>query len=196
MFNVKKTLLAVFVGSSLMISGTTFSVASEISPMNVNPGSEAGTQGTGGVVNFIGEITDVSCDITPGSKSQTVDLGKWAASYFPDNKESTQTPFQIRVENCPESVSTVAVLFDGEKDAADGSLLAVTGGATGVGVKLYEEDRSSSIKIGSVSEAMNVTQSEDGGEATLTFYADYRADGQPISVGHANAVSNFVMVYN
>ncbi|MTD41275.1 fimbrial protein [Erwinia sp. CPCC 100877] len=196
MFTVKKTLLAVFTGSSLMISGTSLAVTSETSSMNVNPGVEAGTQGTGGVVNFTGEITDVSCDITTQSKSQTVDLGKWAATYFSDNKESTQTPFQISVDNCPDSVSTVAVLFDGEKDTADSSLLAVTGGATGVGVKLYEEDRGSSIKIGSISEAKNVIRGEDGGKAILTFYADYRANGQPINVGKANAVSNFVMVYN
>jgi len=203
--NIRKRILPVAL-AGLMISGsalagTTPAPTDGPSPINPNPGTSAGTQGAGGEVKFTGEITDVSCDVSTASKSQTVDLGKWAKSYFESRTETTETPFTISVKDCPESVTKVAVLFDGEKDAGDTTLLKVTqsgsaGNAAGVGIKLYEADRSTPIAIGSVSEAVNVVKAEDGGSADLNFYANYKSDGAAITVGKANSVSNFVMVYN
>lgn len=193
---IKNSLLPMIL-AGLMTSGAAFAAATDgPSPMNTNPGADAGTQGAGGEVKFTGEITDVSCEVTTASKNQSVDLGKWAKTYFDSRTETTQTPFTISVKNCPQSVSTVAVLFDGDKDSDDNTLLKTTGGATGVGIKLYEADRASSVSIGSISDAVNVTSGEEGGSADLTFYADYKSDGEAIAVGQANATSNFVMVYN
>ena len=163
--------------------------------MTTNPGSSSGTQGSGGVVHFTGEITDVSCNISTGSKDQTVDLGRWAKSYFDSQSETTLTPFKISVDGCPESVTSVAVLFDGNKDK-DPSLLklnGVAGSATGVGVKLYDRDRSASIPIGTVSTAVKPSKE---GKASLTFYAGFAANGEAINTGTANADSNFLMIYN
>lgn len=168
------------------------------SPITPNPGTSAGTQGAGGEIKFTGEISDVSCEISTASKNQSVDLGKWAKSYFVRRTETTQTPFTISVKHCPQSVATVAVLFDGDKDNGDSTLLKASGGATGVGIKLYEADRTSPVSIGSISKAVNVTSGSgnDGGSADLNFYADYKSDGATITTGQANATSNFVMIYN
>ncbi|RPE04419.1 type 1 fimbrial protein [Candidatus Pantoea deserta] len=183
--------------AGLMSSGAAFAAPTDgPSPIHTNPGADAGTQGAGGEVKFTGEITDVSCEVSTASKNQSVDLGKWAKTYFDSRTETTQTPFTISVKNCPQSVSTVAVLFDGDKDSDDNTLLKTTGGATGVGIKLYESDRASPVAIGSISNAVNVTSGNEGGSADLTFYADYKSDGEAIAVGQANATSNFVMVYN
>lgn len=65
--------------SGAAISGNTQPARST---MTVNPGASAGTQGTGGQVIFNGSITDSSCNVDSGSTGQTVDLGKWASSYF------------------------------------------------------------------------------------------------------------------
>lgn len=195
--NIRKRILPVAL-AGLMISGSALAAATDgPSPIVPNPGTAAGTQGAGGEVKFTGEITDVSCNVSTGSKSQTVDLGKWAKSYFESRSETTETPFTISVKDCPESVTKVAVLFDGDKDTGDNTLLKVAdGGATGVGIKLYEADRSTSIAIGSVSEAVNVVKATEGGSADLNFFANYKSDGAAITVGKANSVSNFVMVYN
>lgn len=183
--------------AGLMTSGAAFSAIAEgVSPVHTNPGAEAGTQGAGGEVRFTGEITDVSCEVSTASTSQSVDLGKWAKSYFDSRTETTQTPFTISVKNCPPSVATVAVLFDGDKDSGDSTLLKTTGGATGVGIKLYESDHSSPVAIGSVSKAVSVISGSEGGSADLNFFADYKSDGEAITVGQANATSSFVMVYN
>lgn len=194
---MKKSALPLIL-AGMMASGTAFAAAQDgVSPINTNPGSAAGTQGAGGEVKFTGEITDVSCDVSTASKKQTVDLGKWATSYFESSSETTPTPFTISVKDCPSSVKTVAVLFDGDKDAGDSTLLQLTaGGAAGVGVKLYESDRTNSVAIGSISKAVNIVDTEHGGSADLNFYASYKSNGTEIKTGDANAVSNFVMVYN
>ncbi|KAA5931427.1 MULTISPECIES: fimbrial protein [Pantoea] len=195
--NIRKSILPVAL-AGLMISGSALAAATDgPSPIVPNPGTSAGTQGAGGEVKFTGEITDVSCDVSTASKSQTVDLGKWAKSYFESRTETTETPFTISVKDCPSSVKTVAVLFDGDKDSGDPTLLKVAdGGATGVGIKFYEADRSTPISIGSISKAVKVVEAADGGSADLNFFADYKSDGAAITVGKANSVSNFVMVYN
>ncbi|SFO07192.1 major type 1 subunit fimbrin (pilin) [Candidatus Pantoea varia] len=195
--NIRKRILPMAL-AGLMISGSVLATPADgPSPINPNPGTSAGTQGAGGEVKFTGEITDVSCDVSTASKSQTVDLGKWAKSYFESRTETTETPFTISVKDCPSSVNTVAVLFDGDKDTGDNTLLKVTdGSATGVGIKLYEADRTTAIAIGSISKAVNVVAGTDGGSADLNFFADYKSDGNTITVGKANSVSNFVMVYN
>jgi len=195
--NIRKRILP-GVLAGLMISGSALATPTDgPSPVHPNPGTSAGTQGAGGEIKFSGEITDISCDVSTASKNQTVDLGKWAKSYFESRTETTETPFTISVKDCPSSVKTVAVLFDGDKDTGDATLLKVaSGGATGVGVKLYESDRSTPVAIGTISKAIDVVAATDGGSADLNFFADYKSDGAAITVGKANSVSNFVMVYN
>ncbi|STU63030.1 fimbrial protein [Klebsiella pneumoniae subsp. ozaenae] len=69
--------------------------------------------------------------------------------------KTTKTPFHIKVKDCPASVTTVAVLFDGARDQSDNSLLAINGGASGVAIKLYEHDRSTAVSLGK-----NVSQTD------------------------------------
>lgn len=166
--------------------------------VSTNPGSGAGTQGTGGQVKFTGSITDSSCNVDSNTTGQTVDLGKWAKSYFSGaGVESTKTAFHIKVEDCPDSVKQVAVLFDGDKDALKPSLLAVKTGATGVGVKLYEENQTKQVVLGSVSDNHAVIAgTSNNGTADLIFYADYEATGATVATGSANAVADFNMIYN
>ncbi|MFB6327504.1 fimbrial protein [Pantoea deleyi] len=207
--NIRKRILPValaglMVSASALATGT--APADGPSPINPNPGTSAGTQGAGGQVNFTGEITDVSCDVS--TTSINVDLGKWAKSYFASRTETTQTPFTISVKNCPETVKSVAVLFDGEKDKGDSTLLKLTSGegtASGVGIKLYNADRKTAIPVGTVSSAVKIAHDSlsgtgtpaAGASADLTFFANYKSDGaSEIKIGKADSVSNFVMVYN
>lgn len=80
--NIRKHILPVAL-AGLMVSGSALATPADgPSPITPNPGAAAGTQGAGGEVKFTGEITDVSCDVSTASKNQSVDLGKWAKSYF------------------------------------------------------------------------------------------------------------------
>ncbi|HGS7515462.1 TPA: fimbrial protein [Klebsiella quasipneumoniae subsp. quasipneumoniae] len=187
-------IMAILMGA--LVSGAAISATTPT--INVNPGSNAGTQGTGGQVIFNGSITDSSCNIDSASTSQTVDLGKWASTYFTSTGfETTKTPFHIKVKDCPASVTNVAVLFDGARDQSDNTLLATTGGAAGVAIKLYEDDKSTAVSLGKVSKAKNVVAGATAGTGTadLEFFADYISTGA-VTAGDANGTANFNMIYN
>lgn len=187
-------IMAILMGA--LISGAAISVTTPT--INVNPGSNAGTQGTGGQVIFNGSITDSSCNIDSASTSQTVDLGKWASTYFTSTGfETTKTPFHIKVKDCPASVTNVAVLFDGARDQSDNTLLATTGSAAGVAIKLYEDDKSTAVSLGKASKAKNVVAGATTGTGTadLEFFADYISTGA-VTAGDANGTANFNMIYN
>ena len=192
-------IMAMFVGA--LVSGSALSTPSQSasSAMTVNPGSNAGTQGTGGQVEFTGSITDSSCNVDSTSANQSVDLGKWASSYFTGTgSETTKTSFHIKVKDCPSTVTTVSVLFDGTRDSNNSDLLAINGTAKGVAIKLYEDDKSTPVELGDVSRGHSVTAGASGtttGTADLEFFADY-VSTSAVSAGSANGTANFNMVYN
>ena len=186
-------IMAILMGA--LVSGVTFQATAA---NTINPNSGTSAQGAGGQVNFYGSITDSSCNVDSGSTGQTVDLGKWASSYFTGTgSETTKTPFHIKVKDCPASVAKVAVLFDGARDQSDTTLLATNGGATGVAIKLYEDDQNTAVSLGKVSKAKNVVAGATAGTGTadLEFFADYISTGA-VTAGDANGTANFNMIYN
>ena len=188
-----------FVGALVSASALSSPSQPASSAMTVNPGSNAGTQGTGGQVEFTGSITDSSCNVDSTSANQSVDLGKWASSYFTGaGSETTKTAFHIKVKDCPSTVTTVSVLFDGTRDTHNSDLLAINGTASGVAIKLYEDDKSTPVDLGAVSRGHSVTAGASGaatGTADLEFFADY-VSTSAVSAGSANGTANFNMVYN
>jgi major type 1 subunit fimbrin (pilin) len=144
-------IMATIVG--ILVSGVVVAPSQPArSTLTVNPGASAGTQSTGGQIEFSGSITDTSCDIDSTSANQIVDLGKWASSYFTGaGSETTKTAFHIKVKDCPATVTKVSVLFDGTRDSNNSNLLAVNGGAQGVAIKLYEDDKATPINLGTES---------------------------------------------
>ncbi|CDN01682.1 TPA: fimbrial protein [Klebsiella quasipneumoniae] len=186
-------IMAILMGA--LVSGVAFQATAA---NTINPYSGTSAQGAGGQVNFNGSITDSSCNVDSSSTGQTVDLGKWTSTYFTSTGfETTKTPFHIKVTDCPASIKTVAVLFDGARDPSDNTLLATTGGAAGVAIKLYEDDKSTAVSLGSVSKAKNVVTGATAGTGTadLKFFADYISTGA-VTAGDANGTANFNMIYN
>lgn len=157
-------------------------------------------QDAGGSVEFTGEIIESSCNVISTAKNQKIPLGNWAKTYFTaTGDETTKQPFSIKVENCPTSVTSVAVLFDGKKDTTDATLLALNPGsaaapaATGVAIKLYNANGAATqIPLGQVSDAVT----PHNAEAELKFLADYEATSTTVTSGSANGTVNFLMVYN
>ncbi|UNK73902.1 fimbrial protein [Raoultella planticola] len=192
-------IMATVVG--ILVSGVVVAMPSQPahSTLTVNPGASAGTQSTGGQIEFSGSITDTSCNIDSTSANQIVDLGKWASSYFTGaGSETTKTAFHIKVKDCPATVTKVSVLFDGTRDSNHSNLLAVNGGAQGVAIKLYEDDKATPINLGTESKDQAViagTSGSNSGTADLEFFADYISTSA-VSAGSANGTANFNMVYN
>ena len=192
-------IMATIVG--ILLSGAVVAAPSQParSTLSVNPGTSAGVQSTGGQIEFSGSITDTSCDIDSTSANQIVDLGKWASSYFTGaGSETTKTAFHIKVKDCPATVTKVSVLFDGTRDSNNSNLLAVNGGAQGVAIKLYEDDKATPINLGTESKDQAViagTSGSNSGTADLEFFADYISTSA-VSAGAANGTANFNMIYN
>ena len=192
-------IMATVVG--ILVSGVVVAMPSQPahSTLTVNPGASAGTQSTGGQIEFSGSITDTSCNIDSTSANQIVDLGKGASSYFTGaGAETTKPAFHIKVKDCPATVTKVSVLFDGTRDSNNSNLLAVNGGAQGVAIKLYEDDKATPINLGTESKDQAViagTSGSNSGTADLEFFADYISTSA-VSAGSANGTANFNMVYN
>ena len=192
-------IMATVVG--ILVSGVVVAMPSQPahSTLTVNPGASAGTQSTGGQIEFSGSITDTSCNIDSTSANQIVDLGKWASSYFTGaGSETTKTAFHIKVKDCPATVTKVSVLFDGTRDSNNSNLLAVNGGAQGVAIKLYEDDKATPINLGTESKDQAViagTSGSNSGTADLEYFAEYISTSAG-SAGSANGTANFNMVYN
>ena len=176
---------------TILIGALLSGVALQATAANtINPDSGTSSEGAGG---------QVICNVDSSSNGQKVDLGKWASNYFTGTGfETTKTPFHIKVKDCPASVTTVAVLFDGARDQSDNSLLAINGGASGVAIKLYEHDRSTAVSLGKTSAKQTVTPGTSGGtgSADLEFYADYISTAATVTAGKADGTANFNMIYN
>lgn len=149
-----------------------------------------------GTINFVGEIIDSACTVSPASASQTVTLGTVSNKAFSAAGDTAAaTPFQIDLTSCPATVTSAAVKFDGATSQGDNSALTLNpdaGAATGVAIQLRNEDNSvlplftNSQSISLVEDATN----------TLNFKAAYVATAATVTAGPANGVATFSVIYN
>lgn len=151
-----------------------------------------------GTVKFTGEVLDQACAVNIGTDNTlTVDLGKVAKTAFNGvGSEASTTKFTINLKDCPASVTSARVKFDGTADAADATLLALENTADkakGVAIKLMTADKAplNLHSVNSYSYALKSTE-----ENKLDFYAAYRSTAETIEAGKANSVANFTVNYN
>ncbi|MGL5387630.1 MAG: fimbrial protein [Serratia sp. (in: enterobacteria)] len=149
-----------------------------------------------GKINFVGAITDDACTVTNNmSNPLTVTLGTVASSAFTTgNLTAAPTKFTIALTNCPSSVSSAKVKFDGTADANDNTILQLTqetGVATNVGIQLMDKSQVI-VPLFAASSAYALTT----GTNNLDFTARYLATSLPVTAGPANSTSNFTIVYN
>lgn len=156
----------------------------------------AQSQAHQGTVYVTGTITDNTCAVSPDSKNLTVPMGDVPSKAFAlAGDGSRYEPFAINLEKCGGAASGVTVHFEGPSNSKNPGLLALTGGAgyaTGVGVGIYNQDKSL-IPMGQESQKMPLTPNQ--ATATLNFYARYIADGDRVAAGIANASATFVLTY-
>lgn len=151
-----------------------------------------------GTVTFNGEILDAACTVDVGSQNQTVELGKYNKSEFTNTGDKTAaTKFNIVLKDCPATVTSAVVRFDGTPDTTDSTLLAidssVAGAATGVAINLMTADKADLPLHGSNGYSYSLTDTADN---TLDFYAQYQSTATSVTAGPANSVANFSVVYN
>ncbi|WP_407438857.1 fimbrial protein [Lelliottia sp.] len=149
-----------------------------------------------GTVKFTGEIIDSACTIDIGaSNTMTVDLGKVAKTAF-TGKDSvaSATKFILKMKDCPSTVTSASVKFDGTGYKGDDSVLALTdetGVATGVAIELSD---STQTVVPLFTPSTSVTLVEGANE--MPFYARYKQMETAVTAGPANSTAQFTVNYN
>lgn len=149
-----------------------------------------------GKINFTGSIIPNPCTVTGGTADQTVNLGTIGVTAFPvAGALAGAQSFTLKLTNCPDTITSARVSFDGTSASNDNSVLALTPAAdvaTGVGVQITDKtgavvklfDRSSEYALASGTAVNN-----------LDFVARYISTSASVTSGSANAVTNFTIVY-
>lgn len=152
-----------------------------------------------GAVNFNGEILDAACTVDVASQNQIVDLGRYNKTELNTSvgAKTAAKDFNIVLKNCPDTVSSAKVRFDGTPETTDSTLLAidstVSGAASGVAIHLMTADKDSLPLHGSNAYNYMLSSTQDN---TLKFYAQYQSTTQNVTAGPANSVASFSVVYN
>lgn len=149
-----------------------------------------------GKINFIGAITDDACTVVNDmSNPLTVTLGTVSSKAFKNQGDTAApTKFSIKLTDCPATVSSASVKFDGTADSNVNTILGLTqesGVATNVGIQLADMNNNV-IPLYTASEAFPLA----AGDNSLDFVARYYATAAQVTAGPANSTSNFTIVYN
>jgi major type 1 subunit fimbrin (pilin) len=156
------------------------------------------TNAADGTINFTGSILDSACTVNTTSASQTVNLGMvQRTSFAAAGDVAAATRFDIVLENCPDTVTSASVTFDGVANTANGNILALASGQTaeGVGVALFEADGVTAIPLSTKSASMTLDNTSEENTNVMTFIAKYQATQESVVAGTANATSDFTIIY-
>ncbi len=151
-----------------------------------------------GRINFTGTILDSACTVNTTSASQTVNLGSVQRTAFKTAGDvAAATRFDIVLENCPSTVSSASVKFDGQGHNNNKNILALSSGqsAEGVGVALFEADGVTAIPLSTQSAQMILDTTAETNRNVMTFVAKYQATQAAVVAGTANATSDFTIIY-
>lgn len=151
-----------------------------------------------GQINFTGEITDQGCKVsnTP-TAPLNVAMGKISTgSFHGAGSTASATKFTLKLTECPSTVSTATIAFDGTSLNGNNTILALTGGtgaATGVGIQL-SDDSNTVVPLFMKSKAYTLKSGSESNN--LEFVARYIATADEVKPGAANATANFTIHYN
>ncbi|WP_354686457.1 fimbrial protein [Cupriavidus necator] len=155
---------------------------------------------TDGLINFKGLITPQTCTINgngSGSSDFTVTLPTVSVGTLNQAGASAgRTPFKIALTNCTPESGTVHTFFEAgpTTDAATGNLILDAGGASNVQIRLLN-DNFTYIKAGFADASQQFkTFSISGGNATLSYYAEYVATAAA-TPGEANSRVMYTIAY-
>lgn len=126
-----------------------------------------------------------------------VQLGKVSKTVFTGaGSTSTLTKFDIKLTNCPETVTSAAINFGGTPDADNNAALALTpdtDAATGVAIQLVD---TSGQPVSLYTPSKQYPLASGTAVNDLEFGARYIQTCAAVTAGPANSVSTFTVIYN
>ncbi len=143
-------------------------------------------------IELRGNVVDYSCYVETGADNKTVPLGTWPTRQLRTAGSTTQSmPFTLKLNGCPPG--SASITFTGKKVAGEPALLALndTSSATNVAVELRDKDKTP-LPLDQASQDVTV---DANGDATLTFFANYKAVADNPQPGKADADATFMINY-
>jgi major type 1 subunit fimbrin (pilin) len=153
-----------------------------------------------GNIGFNGSVGAATCTIQGGGGTTpdfTVTLPNISAqSLSTVGSSAGRTLFQIKLTNCnPTTGQAMAYFEPGPTVDNTTNALTLGGGAAGVEIFLLN-DKFQQILVGQPQGVQNSTIATiTGGNATITFYAQYQAISEPVTPGAANTSVQYTMLY-
>lgn len=175
-------------------------------------------------IHFRGEILENTCNVTPATSEQWVEMGKINKSEFVGGVGGTSPVsknFTISLENCPDTYTKAAVRFGGTTDAdSDGDLAigsgnapineTTSGGHTGDFTGTDADGNAITPAVAATGIAIRIFNADGSrvklyddsqaatianGKADLNFSATYIQTAANITAGTGNADSQFTVTY-
>lgn len=152
-------------------------------------------QAANGTVNFTGKIVQSTCVIASSDKDKAVFIGKYPTTAFSGiNSVTASKGFSISLENC--EAGSYSLRFDGPAAAGNNDLLAVNGGATGVGIEILDvNEKVVPLNQSAGSTTLPVQAVDAAGKTTFNLKARYKATAATVGAGDANATSSVTIEY-
>lgn len=146
-------------------------------------------------INISAKVIESTCSISSETSDFIVTMQPADARSSTVGTPFGETPFAIKLVNCPADAGSVHVKFSGSSDANSPNLLQInnTNGtdAKGFAIGLYDKNRNN---LNIVSNA--TTFAVDSSEAQLDFYAAYIRTSNAYTAGKVTAVVSFDVSYD
>lgn len=154
-----------------------------------------------GQVKFTGKIIDAGCDVVNDLDNPLiVDMGQIAKTAFTGaGSTAAEQGFDIKLENCPTTVTKASVLFSGTNVGGDNEKLQLTGVGTdpdvakGVALQLVDGSNNNVLPLFARSTSLTIPTS---GNIDLPFRVRYIQTELAVVAGKADGTANFTISYN
>lgn len=149
-----------------------------------------------GQMRFQGELIAEACTVEAGDRQLVVRMGQVRSNLFKvAGDDARGVPFSLHFQDCNPNVSVrVGIVFHGVADGKNPDVLSVGEGegiASGVGIALFDE-QGQFIPLNSEPQFWKPLAK---GTRILQFVAKYRATGNSVVGGAANAQAWFSLTY-
>lgn len=150
----------------------------------------------GGTLTFTGLVTADSCTVDTGSLNQTVTMtDSYKNSFSAVGDTDGDTPFNIKLTNCPQSVTSVklnasATMIDNTNPQL--VKLDASSAAAGVGIAIYD-DAGTLVPMASETKAYPVA---GDGTATINMVAKLMSTSTTVTTGDYTGTAGFTVIYN
>ncbi|EKK5268411.1 type 1 fimbrial protein [Cronobacter dublinensis] len=145
-------------------------------------------------VQILGAITASACDVDTASLNKTVDMGEATARDFSQPyTNGPWVPFELKIINCPTSVSYVDAESAGQADTFDNRAYANTGTGGGVALMVVNNKNGKYLLPGgaTISEWVDAASHS----ATFQLSAFYTRTTQAFTPGSFNSVMQVTFTY-